>query len=1576
MAIAGKLKGRYEVREVLAKGGMGVVYIGYDSVMKRQVAIKTLLDMTDENAVHLFQKECEDLASMTHPNIIEIYDVGHFEEDNVLRPYLVMPLLPGVTLDKLIRSGSPRLTVERSVDMICQACRGLHAAHERGLVHRDIKPSNLFVMDDDSVKIIDFGVAHRTETSRTMGRKGTLLYMSPEQLAMKPLSPASDIFSLAVVCYETLTRRRPFEGTSESSVAEAILHFNPPPASEVNSTVSRELSQAIHKAMAKQAWHRYTNAREFGDTLQKALRNEPIEIFNPMRIRPRLQRASEALDRGDHQFASEIVGELEAEGHLDTSISELRGRIDAGIKRKTTAQLLETARSRIDEEEYQLALQKVYEVLQIDPSHADALGLKSRIEKERTERDVNEFFRRANQHLETSAFGQAREALQSLLQLRPADVRALRLLAEVERLENEHVRLRQENEQTYQSALDAVQRGDLSSAIAKLERVLDLDRSATDGGGSQRAATHRALYDKVRAEYEGVGSAIAEAKRKLEAKDFPGALSICQAQLAKYPGHALFQALKIDIEERQRQSLSAVVAETDRKVEAEVDLDRRVATLEDVLKTHPGEPHLEQLLRRTREKQRLVESLVTKARLFEQQGQFADALAQWEMLQTIHPQYPGLHTETDRVHRRREQHLQSAAKNKWVDQVDRLLEMRDYPRALSVIAQAKTEFPGDSELDQLEMLARHGLEKAAEAGQLVSKGAREAREGRYEESIATLRQAYALDDRNIVVRAALLDALLERAGAVIDAKPGDAEQLLRQAIEIDPANGQAKGLLNVIEDRQRKPIVDECLSQVRRLQTQGDLPSAMRELDEVLKRFPNEARLLQTRSSLTVAPEPVKRKEPEPVKPFGLDTNTSLEDVTRQWEAPRKPAPAVAAEVARGTAPKATPVERPPETAKPKPTALTLFAQPKIWGGLALAAVAIILIVVAVRFVAGRKPRAAVPVTPQQAVLEITTVPAGAAILVDGKESGTASAPLGIPLAAGTVQIEARLPGYQTARTTANLQAGVRSPVTLTLTPILALKFLIPGDGQVTVNDEQPVEVEGGAFSRELTPGNYSVKIATGRDGSLSFGFQVDGGGLPVLTGLPNAKDVSAILISNFGEQGRIYTTGPPVQIKLDGQALGELNKNGLDLPKVSAGSHELVLGDKQDLRKKSADFGPSRTLTAIIDSDPNTGTLVVQTNEDGVTISVLAGGKEVKNGQTKDGRFRLPNLPAKAYTVRAAKDGYDVDSAEKSADVQKGQDTTVPFSFRRKPQFGSVRVRVTAGSELLVDGSPVSAIAGEIYTLGNLKPGTHTFRAQKGKQYVANQRTVEIAEGQSAEIDMRLSAALIPVEIKRFPADSTVTYTRAPDPTAHAFSGNRQELPDGDYTFTARAKGYLETVQQTHISWDFAGPVDLTEAPIKQVSAQSFTIADWGKNWTQTPDWYTRKSGGPIYFPKALGTGAVQFTISWRGKGRAQWILNAGDDHSYLQCELDNEGFQISRVTDGKKPVPIGKKKPVSKKDSYTIRIEVKPDGITHKLQQESGWETLDSVQDTAPAGGKFGFNIPNGQELFLANFSLQPDR
>ncbi len=880
MPASSKLNSRYEIKEVIAQGGMGVVYKAFDTVMKRLVAVKTLLDLTDQTALKLFQKECEDLATMAHPNIIEIFDIGQFEEDGVQRPYLVMPLLPGLTLDKLIRASSQRLTVERSIDIISQACRGLQAAHDKGLVHRDIKPSNIFVMDDDSVKIIDFGVAHRIETSRTVGRKGTLLYMAPEQIEMKPLSAVSDIFSLGVVCYETLTRRRPFERGTEESLVNAILRFVPPPASDLNPSVSPAISQAIHKAMAKQPWHRYASAREFGETLQKAFRNEPIELFNPARTRPRLQRANDAFEKGDFQFATEILEELEAEGNLNADLVVLRRKIDAAVRKKTIAQLLDTARARLEEEEYPLALQKVQELLQFDPAHPEALVLKSKIESKRTEGDISEWFSLARQHIDGFAFGHAREALQRILQLRPKDGQALQLLSEVNRLEQEYVRSLQEKEQLFQGAVEADERGDVSSALSKLERVLDLDRRAPDVIAPGRATAYQSRYNEVRSRHEAMKTAYVEITRQLQSANFSEALLLCKDQLVKFPRHALFQALKIDIEEQHRRALSARVAETDRKVEAEPDLDRRVSILQDAVRDNPGEPHFEQLLQRTREKRDLVESIVMRARTHEQQAQFTEALSQWEILQTIYNRYPGISMEMDRLVHRREQFQRSEAKGKWVDQIDRLLEIRNYGRALELLAKAHEEYPADAELAQLEQLARRGLERSAEAHRLLSQGQQELGEQRYQEGLETLKKAYELDDRNSNIRSALLDTLVERARLLVDSDPASAQLLVQQALEMEPRHALAKGLVSVLDDRRRRDNVDRWLSEARQLQSENQAQAAVRVIEEGLRQYPNEQRLVQFLTSLNRGLEEARQRELEEARMTGQQAQSTFEPPT------------------------------------------------------------------------------------------------------------------------------------------------------------------------------------------------------------------------------------------------------------------------------------------------------------------------------------------------------------------------------------------------------------------------------------------------------------------------------------------------------------------------------------------------------------------------------------------------------------------------------------------------------------------------------------------------------------------------
>ena len=268
---SGTRLGPYVIVAQLGAGGMGQVYRARDTRLDRDVAIKIVAPHLQRDATsrQRLEREARVIASLTHPNILAIFDIG--DHDGVL--YVVTELLTGHTLREMFEAG--RLEEHAVVDIGTQVARGLGAAHSRHAVHRDLKPENLFVTQEGVVKILDFGLAkpHQMDANRktvsiTLPHTvlGTIGYMSPEQITGDTIDVRSDLFSLGAVMYEAATGVPAFSGSTRSEIAAAILS-SPPLLSDPGS-VSPTLAQTIARCLAKSPGDRYQSAADLAFTLQ------------------------------------------------------------------------------------------------------------------------------------------------------------------------------------------------------------------------------------------------------------------------------------------------------------------------------------------------------------------------------------------------------------------------------------------------------------------------------------------------------------------------------------------------------------------------------------------------------------------------------------------------------------------------------------------------------------------------------------------------------------------------------------------------------------------------------------------------------------------------------------------------------------------------------------------------------------------------------------------------------------------------------------------------------------------------------------------------------------------------------------------------------------------------------------------------------------------------------------------------------------------------------------------------------------------------------------------------------------
>ena len=317
-----KINERYEIIRSIGEGGMANVYLGYDEILDRNVAIKILRgDLSnDEKFVRRFQREALSASSLSHPNIVEIYDVG---EDNGLY-YIIMEYVEGKTLKQLLKKRGS-LTLSEAIDIMVQLTDGMAHAHDSYIIHRDLKPQNIMIQDDGQIKITDFGIAmalNSTQLTQTNSVMGSVHYLPPEQASGKGSTTKSDIYSMGIIFYELLTGKLPFKGENAVEIALKQMRDPIPSLKEDNPNIPQSIENIILKATAKNPKNRYEDAKSMHDDLLTALddermNEEPLvykypehETENTKRLK-KLEELENETEEEDTQVAQKVDPEDE-----------------------------------------------------------------------------------------------------------------------------------------------------------------------------------------------------------------------------------------------------------------------------------------------------------------------------------------------------------------------------------------------------------------------------------------------------------------------------------------------------------------------------------------------------------------------------------------------------------------------------------------------------------------------------------------------------------------------------------------------------------------------------------------------------------------------------------------------------------------------------------------------------------------------------------------------------------------------------------------------------------------------------------------------------------------------------------------------------------------------------------------------------------------------------------------------------------------------------------------------------------------------------------------------------------------
>jgi eukaryotic-like serine/threonine-protein kinase len=587
--------GKYDVVDVIGRGGMGVVYEATDPFLNRRIAIKMMTGgfANKPDLLKRFFREAQSTGSLQHPNIVTVFELG----DHAGNPYLVMEFLEGESLDAVISSRRP-LSILEKIQPIIGVCHGLSHAHRRGIVHRDIKPANIMLLKEGVVKIVDFGIAHigAAKETRTGQIIGSVSYMAPEQVNGSPVDARTDIFSTGVVLYELFTYNHPFDGENMAATLMKIIHSAPPPLKNFVSDYPPELEGIIFKALAKNREERHHSADDLALDLSQLQGRLKQEIIGKhlQEVTVLLEKA-ELLKAKDQLLLALQVDRQNTDANL--LLREVQQRIQKTQIREQVQQLRQQAEEAFAQKQFEPALRCLEHAAGLDTTDVDLQHLRESIQAAWSqELELQERLKRAESTHQAGDLDAAKQAMEEALQIAPEAVHPATLYRTIEHDWQERERQRQ-LENYLEPARRAIAARNFTSALEKLKLADSVDPGAPQVEALVESATLGRQREQRRRDLETITHQIDEA---LNRDDYVAACRLADEGLGRFPEDRTLSKLK-SLAEKQRQ-----LAERKQFVDEQLNYARTLveqgrneellSVLQSALEKTGPEPRLQSLL--------------------------------------------------------------------------------------------------------------------------------------------------------------------------------------------------------------------------------------------------------------------------------------------------------------------------------------------------------------------------------------------------------------------------------------------------------------------------------------------------------------------------------------------------------------------------------------------------------------------------------------------------------------------------------------------------------------------------------------------------------------------------------------------------------------------------------------------------------------------------------------------------------------------------------------------------------------------------------------------------------------------